>query len=465
MNTFAFAIDNQESRTTNGMKARASTANPLVDMFFKIGALRGQNPLPTFIAAYEENKEIALRILLWARDVRSGAGERQVFRDVLKYLDETNPEAVMAILHKIPELGRWDDLLVVKSKMNRPLVVDMIRSALNDGNGLVAKWLPRKGLEAVTLRKELGLTPKSYRKLIVSLTNVVETSMCAKWWDEIDFSKVPSLAAARYKNAFTRNAKDRYQEYLSKLSSGDKSVKVNAGAVYPYDVIKDIRSGISTQLISSQWKALPNYVGDKNIFPMIDVSGSMFQPVSGSSGVLAVDVAISLGLYIADKNIGKFKDSFLTFSHTPEIVRLSGDIVAKYYQMKTSEWAMSTNLHSAFNKILEVAKNGNVSNSEMPEALLIISDMQFNSCTRYDDSAMEMIRRKYEESGYELPQIIFWNVVARGNVPVSFNEKGVGLISGFSPAIVKNVLSGKNLDPYSLMMDTISSERYNFDCF
>jgi hypothetical protein len=175
-------------------------------------------------------------------------------------------------------------------------------------------------------------------------------------------------------------------------------------------------------------------------------------------------VAVSLGLYLADKNKGKFKDTFLTFSSHPQLVHLKGDILDKCQQMSTSKWEMNTNLHAAIEKILQVAVEGNVPQEEMPSTLLILSDMQFDQCTRYDDSAMQMIARKYADAGYSMPNIVFWNLNAHDNVPAKFNDNGVALVSGFSPAIVKGVLAADldNFTPEAIMLKTIMSERYDY---
>ena len=467
MNTFANAVINQEARTENGMKARASTASACVDLFFKIGAMRGQDPIPAFTAAFVEDAEIATRIALWARDVREGAGEREIFRKIMKHTENQH------LIDKTPELGRWDDLLVfLEDGVDADIqeyIIRKIATALIDGNGLCAKWMPRKGPVAVKLRAALQLSPKQYRKLLVNRTKVVETQMCAKDWDAINFSHVPSLAASRYKKAFNRNT-PKYKEWAEKLVKGDKTVKVNAGAVYPYDVLKGVRNSLlglpsldNTELdvVVAQWEALPNYIGDANVLPLVDVSGSMVTAIGGSK-TTAMDVAVSLGLYCADKNKGKFKDTFLTFSESPQLLNLKGDILQKVQQMVTSKWGMNTNLHAAFNKILDVALKGKVPQEEMPQTLLIMSDMQFDACVKQDDSAIEMIRNKYEEAGYQMPNVVFWNLNAKDNVPVKFNERGVALVSGFSPSILKAVLSGdmENLTPVGVMMKTLMVDRY-----
>lgn len=469
MNTFVNAVQNQSARTANGMRARKSTNKAVVDLFYNIGASRGKNIIPAFSAAYVQNRELALRIALWSRDARGGAGERQLFRDILVHLEKTDTETAKAMLARVPELGRWDDIFVFTTSELKTAAYTMLGDALRQGDGLAAKWTPRKGQVAREIREFFGMTPKQYRKSLVALTKVVETQMCAKDWDNINFSHVPSVAAARYKKAFFRNT-PKFAEYVNKLVAGDTTVKVNASAVFPYDVLKGVRTGRLTQTetdhIVAQWEALPNYVGDASILPLVDVSGSMGCPAGGhrsNSGVTCMDVAISLGLYLADKNKGKFKDTFVTFSSNPQLMHLKGNVVQKYNQMSRSDWDMSTNLHAAMDKILKTAVEGNVPQDEMPAMLLILSDMQFNQCIHFDDTAMQMIERKFEQAGYAVPQIVFWNLNASDNVPVKSDKSGVALVSGFSPAIVKALLAADMSDftPEGIMLKTVMNPRYD----
>ena len=476
MNTFVSAVQNQSTRTTNGMVARKSTASACVDLFFKIGASRGKDITKDFVAAYVENKDIALRIAQWVRDARGGAGERELFRQILAYLDKHDPDAAAQLLMKVPEIGRWDDIFVVKNDKLKFQAFSMLGDALRAKNGLAAKWTPRKGELAVEIRNFFGMTPKFYRKSLVELTKVVEQEMCAKNWDEINFSHVPSVAHARYKKAFFRNTQE-YAKYVAELIKDPKDrtvqVKINAGAVYPYDVLKGVigaysKNYNSTELgaLQAQWDAMENFIGDANVLPLVDVSGSMTCKAGGvksTSQTTCLDVAVSLGLYCADKNKGKFKDTFLTFSGSPELLHLKGDIVKKVQQMVTSNWGMNTDLIKAMDKILRVAKEGNVPQEEMPEVLLIMSDMQFDACARFDDSAMKMIERKFTDAGYDLPKIVFWNLNAHDNVPVKYDTRGVALVSGFSPAIMVSVLGGDtdNFTPEAIMLKAVMSDRYN----
>jgi len=471
MNAFVSSIQTQEARTDNGMKAIRATGNRCVDLFFKIGASRGKDIIPDFIAAYQENKDIALRIAQWARDVRGGAGERKIYRDILSAVEKLDADAAMALIRKTPEIGRWDDLLINFNKSDvRNFAFELIKIAIDNKNGLAAKWMPRKGADAVALRTYLGWSPKRYRKTLVNLTKVVEQQMCAKQWDEINFSHVPSLAASRYKKAFSRNTV-KFGEYVQALVKGtDPTVKVNAAAVYPYDILKGVINPYGrytkTDLdhITAQWNALPNFVGDANILPIVDVSGSMTCPAGRNGNVSCLDVSVSLGLYLADKNKGAFNGTFLTFSGRPNLVTLKGDIIQKITQMVKTEWEMNTNLVAAIAKVLEVAKKGKVPQEDMPKMLLVLSDMQFDACAKHDDSAMQSIERQYEAAGYSVPKIVFWNLnAAKDNAPVKFNKQGVALVSGFSPSILKTLLKGnlEQFDPEHIMLNTVMVTRYD----
>ena len=472
MNAFVTAIANQEARTANGMKARESTANKCVDLFYNIGASRGKNIVPAFTAAYVENFDLALRIAQWARDVRGGAGERELFRSILVHLEKTDPDAALALLKKVPEVGRWDDIFVFTTPVLKAAAYTMLGDALRARNGLAAKWTPRKGKIAAELREFFGMSPKFYRKSLVALTRVVESQMCANDWDNINFNHVPSVAARNYKKAFGRHT-PKFAEYVAALVKGEAGVKVNANAIFPHDVLKGLVNAYSymrptlskTELdhITAQWNALPNYVGDASILPIVDVSGSMSCAAGGKGSVTCMDISVSLGLYLADKNKGVFKDTFLTFSDKPQLMTLRGDIIQKMNQMVKSDWGMSTNLHAAFEKILDVAVKGNAPQSDMPAMVLILSDMQFNACVRHDDSAMEMIERKFEAAGYTCPQVVFWNLNSSGNVPVAADKSGAALVSGFSPAIMASLLGAdvEQFTPEGIMRKTVMVPRYN----
>lgn len=461
---FKTAIIEQTTTTANGALAYASTLDANVDLFFAIGASRGKDIVPAFVKAFVENAELALRIALWSRDVRGGAGERQLFRDILCYLEQHNPDSARRLLPFVPEVGRWDDVLVLKGALRNEALA-MIKQALDNGNGLCAKWMPRKGDEAIALRTAFGWTPKRYRKTIVELTKVVEQQMCAKQWDSINFAHVPSIASARYKKAFNRNTPN-YAKYVEALARGETTV--NAGAIYPHQVLQGVNNNSynATELahVVAQWEALPNYIGDAKTFPMIDVSGSMQCPVGGNKNMQCIDVSVALGLYIADKNTGAFKDAFITFDSNPKAIVAKGNIVEKAIQIRNAPWGGSTNIMRAFGEMLKIAVNGNVPASEMPSILLVLSDMQFDASDHGAEvHLLDEARQMFADFGYTLPHIVFWNLNNYDNVPVRYDEQGVAMVSGFSPSIMQAVLKAdmSNFTPRAIMLEAVMSDRYN----
>ena len=473
MSRLTEALQTENTTTTNGMTTNSSTLNECVNLFFSIGAMRGKDKnkiVSMFSKAFNEDPRTAMRILFWSRDVREGAGERQIFRDIVNYLATNHPQAVKANLDLIPEYGRWDDIHGLFETELENDAVSLLVQGLKDTNGLTAKWMPRKGLVFNKVRKTLKVTPKELRKLIVSLSNTVEQKMCSNRWNEIEYPKTPSLAMSRYTKAFGRNDSERFSEFIESLKKGD--VKVNAGAVYPYDITKNLRFGGNSDIANEQWKALPNWMegSDELILPMVDVSGSMGCPVGGNANLTCMEVAISLGMYISERNEGAFKDMFMTFSSNPQIQKLLGPLSDRYRQLARADWGMSTDLEAAFRTLLNQAVKFDVPQDEMPTKVLILSDMEFNSATsegwgdnsEWNPTAIAMIDEMFADAGYTRPGIIFWNLNASGgNFPTSFDEMGTALISGFSPSIMKSVISNPDsLTPINIMNETVNSERY-----
>lgn len=470
MNQFVAASANPLTQTENGAVAFSNTSNALVDFFYQAPAGRTKGAeyiTKLFKSAYFTDRYIASRIALWIRDIRGGAGERESFRTILKWLDQNDTERVTAFIAKVPEIGRWDDLLVLKN--TRHIAFLKIADALLAGNALCAKWMPREKSAdkavALELMKFMGLSPKEYRKLLSNATKVVETEMCANKWEDINFSHVPSQATSAYRNAFKKHQAERYAEWSTKAATGE--VKVNAAAIFPHDVLTplwdDVNDTVPQDVLNSmtgQWRNLPDYMSDANVLPVVDTSGSMM--TKGATNSSCLHAAISLGLYCAERNKGEFKNVIATFSESPALMKLNDNLslAEKYTKVKGHKWGMTTDLVKIMDLILNTAKAHKVPNEDMPTTLLILSDMQFNACG--DQSGLDMIRQKFTDAGYTAPSVVFWNLNSKSNSPAKFNEKKVALISGFSPSVLTSALSATATDPYQVMIEAISSARYNF---
>lgn len=462
--TLFMAMNAETGRTHNGAVTNTTSFSKCLDLFNIIGSSRGNNLIPQFTAAMNENPEIALRTLQWVRDCRGGAGEREVFRIILRYLGSQAQyqDVALAILRKVPALGYWKDVIrLYDVKQFRPAIHEMIAISLAANDGLCAKYMPRKGKEAAQIRKALGLSAPEWRKLVVSMSNTVEQKMCAKKWDEIDFGKIPSLAGARLQKAFMRNAESRYKEYIALLEKGE--AKINASTLYPYDVLKSMRSGVGA-VADQQWKALPNYMEgtEERILPLIDVSGSMMCG-SGITGMDCMHVAISLGLYMSERAPGVFKDHFMTFESRPKMMKATGTLTSRYETIRRAPWCGGTDIQAAFETLLQSAVQFKVPEEQMPTTIVILSDMEFNcsSVRGRQASAFRMIEDRYQQAGYKRPKLVFWNLNGRnGNSPVTMGEGGTAMVSGASPAILTSVLGAKDFNPYAIMLDAVMKDKY-----
>ena len=467
------AMQTNDTFTKNGMPTNSTTLNHCVDLFFHIGVMRSnekQYKINAFVKAFSEDPLTAMKILFWVRDIRGGAGERQTFRDIMGYLAEKQVKILKKNMVLISEYGRWDDLLIFIGTKVEKTALGLIAGALKAENGLASKWLPRpcvkgsiKKMQVNVLRKYLGLSPKEYRQLLVSLSNTVEQAMCSGDWTNIDYSHVPSKAMSGYMKSFRKHDEDGFSKYMESLEKGE--TKINAGAVYPYDIIKSLKEG-NVDGADAQWNALPNYLvnNSERVLPVVDTSGSMNCLAGKDMSVTCMDVAVSLGLYISERNIGPFKDAFITFSELPKLQVLKGSLSDRFNQLSRCGWGYNTNLQKVFEVLLKKAKAGNVSEDEMPTIVMVLSDMQFDCGTNnsWGDNAQAMVEREYSEAGYKVPKIVYWSLQStNSDSPVQAHKSGAACVSGFSGSLLTNILSGGVITPFTIMMDVVNSERYS----
>jgi hypothetical protein len=479
--TFLTALESElnVTETLNGAKAYKSTMNACVDLFGQINACRNDiaKAKRLFALAYREDAETAVRILFNSRDIRGGQGERKIFRELFQDLIQENSEIGKKLIGLIPEYGRWDDLLILENTSVWDEVLSVIKTqyladtlSLTAGLkiSLLGKWLPSINASSKDSKRlgrkiaaHLELTERQYRKQLAALRTqikIVEQKMCAKEWSAIDYEHLPSRAGFMYRKAFAKQDATRYAEYLSAVEKGEK--KINAGTIYPYEIVDNYlyKGQRQDKTIDLMWEALPDYTEGKpfNGLVVADVSGSMMgRPMT---------VSISLAMYIAERNTAPiWKDKFITFSEKPELQKIAGATIgARINNLSRAAWNMNTDLMAVFKTILSAAEKNSVAAEDMPEKLIIVSDMQFDqACRSNKRTNFEQIQKLYRKAGYELPQLVFWNVNAiGGNVPIKADDTGTALVSGCSPSILKSVLSGKVISPEDVMRDAVYNERY-----
>lgn len=500
-NTFinAMGAKSTETRTENGALAYNTTGHALLDLFGTIGALRqrdDQEVINLWVKAFAENPLAATRMVFYARDIRSGLGERKVPRLLFKYMAKNHPETLRHNIPLIAEYGRFDDLYTLVGtpleslmwgEFKAQLDQDIENMRLGKPISLLGKWLKSANASSAETRalgkatsKALGMSEKAYRKTLAKLRrygNVVEVPMSANEWDTIDYEKVPSKAMMNNRNAFERHDEKRFGAYLEAVQRGE--AKINSSALYPYEIVErynkknnyhfnydsDFRpvftiDGTDT-VLEEQWKALPNYVeGNNNVLVMADTSGSMAgRPMM---------ISTSLAVYFAERNHGDFARKFMTFSKKPQFVTLHGSNLME--ELNQLEMIVdNTNLERAMNLIVDTAVEHNVPTEDMPKALIIISDMEFDEAegnrsfwgeplkSDYNKNYHDIIRDKFEENGYQMPKIIFWNANSRHDVFHAHDElDNVLLVSGASPTTFKVVLDNIDGTAEELMMNTLA---------
>lgn len=479
--------------TDNGAVALNTTDNRIVDLFSTIGSLRSRNEdsiISLFKDAFDASPLLAVKTLFYARDIRGGLGERNTFRILLKWLANNHPKIVVNNLENIAEYGRYDDYFVLLDTPVEKYMFNLIKETIykdiesvkdkNNSVSLLAKWMPSESGGKKELAKKfskvLGMDLKNYRKTMTMLRKeiqLVETTMCDNKWHDIDYSKVPSRANLVYRNAFLNHDEDRYTQYLTD-SLLDK-VKMNGYNIYPHDVIARERRGDKDIILDALWKHMPNHIKNsgKKALAVCDTSASM----TWYHNEMPMNVSIGLGIHLAENGTGAFKNKFMTFSTSPKLVDIGEGTLREKIGKVREGTVGSTNLEAAMNLILNTAIQNKSKQEDLPDTLVIISDMQINQALdrNHKSSFYEQTKYKFETHGYKIPQVVFWNVNSTDNVfHADANIAGVQLVSGNSTNTLRQVLgldaelidsSGKQdinqMTATDLMLGILTGERYN----
>lgn len=482
MNRFVESMEHNEALTLteNGAVALNTTGNYLIDLFGKIGAMRSREDsdiISSFSKAMAEDKLLATKMSFYARNIRGGLGERRVPKVIWKYMAIRYTDIMSKNMVFIPTFGRWDDIFVFFGTPLESQMVEFVGATLNQDIvnmisskpvTLLAKWMPNEKSHnpqtrdyAKKFMQAFCMNKIGYHKTLSRIRKylkIVEIDMSSKNWSNINYSSVPSEAMNNYRCAFRRNDFDRFNDYMGNVKEGVE--KIHSGTLYPYDITEKYMRGYSfvDEVLEEQWKALPNYIdGNNNILIMADTSGSMYgRPIATSVG---------LAVYFAQRNHGVFHNKFMTFSDKPSFISLVGDTL--YDQLKNAKnahWDNSTNLHKALMKILDIAVKNNLEQEELPKSLIIISDMQIDAYELgFGDTLYDTVKSEFNRCGYDLPNIVFWNVASRSDIYHADSQvKGVQFVSGQSQSIIKYILNCADKTAYEIMEDTLSDSMY--DC-
>jgi hypothetical protein len=450
--SFTTNLTNQ-TFTENGAYAYKSSNSAVLDLFSM--GITSEDKKDLILNALGEDTVLAIKTILYSRDVRAGMGNRDIFTAFFDVVDvKSNIDLVAKVINHLPDIGYWKDLvnLLTKSVILDTIILQRIKQGLEDKDNLCAKWMPRQGHKASIIAKYLNLSRGDYRRYIVSLSSTVEQQMCANEWERIEYSKVPSIANRKYSTAFFRHDEARRQQFLNDALAG--KAKMNSSVLYPHQIIRLRQTSVDTA--NALWSQLPNYMEKAvNVLPIIDTSGSMYTQAIGTEGS-CLDVALGLGLYFAEHNTGTYKDLWMNFSNSPKAYYLEGETLAeRINNLDFDNWGMSTDINKAMEFVLKAAKDNP---KDTPKMILIVSDMSFNSCTHYTN--YEYFKKQFKEAGVEMPSIVFWrvNVNLDKVQPITKDEKNTILINGYSPSILKSLLNLDiaNYNPYTAMLELLN---------
>lgn len=468
--------------TENGAVTYRSTQSHCLDLFATVGALRresGEEITDRFLRAYAENPDLAMKTLFYARDVRGGLGERRVFRTILRWLADYEPNSVQKNIPYIAEYGRYDDLLALMGTPCESAAMDCVktqlaadRAALEEDRpvSLLAKWLPSVNAsnretvrQAKRVARALGMNDAEYRKTLSALRakiQIIENNLREVDYT-FDYAKQPAKAMFKYRKAFARHDGERYAAFMNRVADGTE--RLHTGTLAPYEIIKPLMGGAAMdpeerRAIDATWKAQEDFTGGENALVVIDGSGSMYC----GGDPLPAEVALSLGIYYAQRNTGRFQNHFITFSEHPQLVEIKGrDICEQVRYCRQFNEIANTNIRRVFELILNTAVKNRVPQKDMPAKLYIISDMEFDCCV--SDGSLtnfEFAQSLFALHGYRLPEVVFWNVASRNQQqPVRMNDAGAALVSGCSPRVFSMLKAGI-LSPYAFMLEVLGSERY-----
>ena len=486
--------------TENGQTALNTTFDACLDLFSTIGALRKRTDgdIEAKIgAAYAEDKLVCMKIVFYARDIEEGLGERRVFRVALKYLAQRHRNDVIVNIPNIVKYGRFDDLYELVGTPVEKEAFKFMKLVFEEDYknfrekkplSLAAKWLKSVNTSSKESRrlgqltaKYFGLTEREYRTKLSALRKalkIVENDMSHNEWGAIDFNKVPGGAMKKYYKAFGVHEPERFKEYVDALHTGKKIVvngkeveaKINTKKLYPYEILEQYSHGTFylgsykyNPTIEAMWNGLKDWLEDasENTIVIADTSYSMSgRPMATSVG---------LGIYFAQHNKGAFHNKFMTFSRRPSWIQLSEGTALCDQIAKVPDICDNTNLEAAFDLILNTAIQNNLSQKDMPKNLVIITDMEFDTCVvdnacKYSHTRMtfyDAMKAKYELHGYKLPEITFWNVDARQDTfHTTKNQPHVRMVSGQATSVFKSLIDGKTHTPYEFMLETINVARY-----
>lgn len=497
------------TRTDNGALSHLPDSDCMA-LFARVTRATDLDQLQLWLrGAWEEDPLLALKLVFFTRNCRGGKGERKQGICCLQWLADFAPHTFRRNIEFLPRFGYFKDMLnflttnrVVEPGSIEEHVISVFCKQLKadfvtyrkgkchyHSISLAAKWAPsqkghhdKKFHAASKFADALNISPRIYRKALSEVRqylNIVERQICAGEFDDIVYSKLPSIALHRYAKLFQKHSPERYAEFLSKVKGGDS--KMNTGQLQPHQIVQHYLTDVTCYSCTVQmapinddievrWNQylvqLKAKVGGKTILPMIDVSGSMTR---GQGKIRPIDVAVSLGLTLAHLAKGQWHNKWLTFAGKPQLVSIRGSTLAEQiYNMQRDghDWGLNTNYALAMDLLLTIIVEYGLTQADVPAAVVIVTDMQFDTINYRargrEATNDQAIIDKWHTMGLTPPKRIYMNVAAANvDFPVTSSTFDTALISGYEPLLMKLLVDDEDITPRKIMENALNDECYD----
>jgi hypothetical protein len=466
-----------------------TTNNDNLNLFIQLA--RGINNFDLkelLIKSWEYDKLKTMAIIFNSRDRLKGKKEKTISNNCLIWLRDNYPLIYKKnIMTYIDKYGCWNDLnYIIKKTNNNKFEYKLFASQLkkdkelleeNKNISLCSKWvINANNKNTIKIARYLFEDIKNYhekyrKEYLIPLRkrlDLIETKLCSKNYEAIDYSKLPSKALSIYKKTFIKYDNNKYSAFLNDISNNKIKLKVNG--ILPHEIIYKYMKNLNDidETLELEWKAIidnhndnhndnnndndnndDNTNDDNDIIPIVDVSGSMYAKFNN---IEPIYVSVALGLLLAELNKGLFHNKIITFSESPHFFTIDGNTLRdKIKSILKSTIGLNTN----FLKIADLFIN----NSITCKKLICFTDMQFD-----EGQSHNLFIQKFKDNNIEVPQLIYWNLTGNyNNYPINNEKENTSIISGYSEQLLTVILQNLNKHKltYDLLMEKVLEPYYN----
>jgi len=463
-----------------------NTNNPNLDLFIKMVRQINKDDLEKYLEkSWEFDKLRTIAIIFNSRDRINGKKEKMISNNSMSWLKNNHNQIYKKnILNYINNYGCWNDLnFIIKSNKKHSYEYKLFAEQLkkdievlnnNDENNnhhknisLCSKWVISPNHSDVIkiarylFNNDLKNYQQRYRKEIIkplrTHLDLLETKLCNKDYENIDYKKLPAKALSMYVKSFKRNDTDKYQQYLEDVKNNKINMKITG--LMQNEIIKNYMKTELNEIdetLELQWKTFVDnfknefYENYEDIIPIVDVSGSMFL---GNNNMKPIFVSVALGLLLSELNRNELHNKVITFSEQPKFLEIRGETLRdRIKSILSAPFGLNTN----FLKTADLIINYSINHKK----IICFTDMQFDKSHNNENVSLEDIHNlfmsKFTDNNLNKPLLIYWNLNGSyDECPINNDMENTSIISGFSEQLLKIILRTDEITPIKLMEETI----------